>query len=72
MFLLSIHVETFFLWVIFALFSTYMQHMYQIRDSECPRMTMNNEDEGGKCLYDNGHIYRDHQSSPNNQEMYLS
>lgn len=46
--------------------------MYQIREAECPWMTMNNEDEGGKCLYDNGHIYRDHQSSPNNQEMYLS
>lgn len=49
-----------------------MQHMYQIRDFECPRMTMNNEDEGGRGFYDNGNIYRDHQSSPNNQEMYLS
>lgn len=61
-----------FFWAVFADFFACTWHMFQIKDPECPQMTMNNEDEAKKCLYDNGHIYRDHQSSPNNQELYSS
>lgn len=43
--------------------------MYEIRGPECPKLTEKNEYDGEKYLYGNGHIYRDHQSSPNNQEM---